>query len=282
MKRLLLNNLPLWRGQNKIGVKYGPCLLNTLTHNIVNNRYFIQNNFLKSKNLNNFDLSTNIPYLKNYITHLLENSKRDDLILNLGGDHAISIATIPPMLKKYPNLKVIWIDAHADINSPNESLSGNVHGMPIHYISTLHSDGAENKLLLDNLIYVGVRDVDYTEKLTLNRHKIRNYTKEEIDKIDKRGIEIVVNEMMIEKELLNNPIHISLDIDGLDPEYCPSTGTKAENGLNVYDVVNLCKRIKQTGNLVSIDLVEFNPLIGSDSDVDKTLHNIKKILEVVL
>ena len=211
MKRLLLNNLPLWRGQNKIGVKYGPCLLNTLTHNIVNNRYFIQNNFLKSKNLNNFDLSTNIPYLKNYITHLLENSKRDDLILNLGGDHAISIATIPPMLKKYPNLKVIWIDAHADINSPNESLSGNVHGMPIHYISTLHSDGAENKLLLDNLIYVGVRDVDYTEKLTLNRHKIRNYTKEEIDK---RGIEIVVNEMMIEKELLNNPIHISLDIDG--------------------------------------------------------------------
>ena len=87
---------------------------------------------------------------------------------------------------------------------------------------------------------------------------------------------------MIEKELLNNPIHISLDIDGLDPEYCPSTGTKAENGLTVYDVVNLCKRIKQTGNLVSIDLVEFNPLIGSDSDVDKTLHNIKKILEVVL
>ena len=199
--------------------------------------------------------------------------------MNLGGDHSISIATIPPMLNKYPNLRVVWVDAHADINSPEESVSGNVHGMPVHFVSTLDSDKKENKLLLKNLVYVGVRDTDFAEQKLMNKYDIRNYTKKEIDK---RGIHLVVNEMMIEKELLVNPIHLSLDIDGLDPEFCPSTGTTSDKGLSINDVINLCRRLKQTGNLVSIDLVEFNPFIGSQYEVEKTLHNIKQILDVLI
>ena len=84
------------------------------------------------------------------------------------------------------------------------------------------------------------------------------------------------------KHLNNNPVHLSLDIDGLDPEFCPSTGTRSGKGLLVSDVVELCRRIKETGNLVSIDLVEFNPLIGNESDVEKTVSSIEKILRSFL
>ena len=280
MKRLLLNNIPLWRGQRKLGVKYGSSLLNTITHERIQGRIPIQANFFRSSILNKFELTDNIHLFKKYVCPVIEEQyKKGDLVLNLGGDHAISIATIPPMLNKYPNLRVVWVDAHADINSPEESGSGNVHGMPVHFVSTLDSDKKDNKLLLKNLVYVGVRDTDFPERKLMEKYDIRNYTKKEIDK---RGIHLVVNEMMIEKELLVNPIHLSLDIDGLDPEFCPSTGTTSDKGLSINDVINLCRRLKQTGNLVSIDLVEFNPFIGSQYEVENTLHNIKQILDVLI
>ena len=280
MKRLLLNNIPLWRGQRKLGVKYGSSLLNTITHERIQGRIPIQANFFRSSVLNEFELADNIHLFKKYVSPVIEDQyKKGDLVLNLGGDHAISIATIPPMLNKYPNLRVVWVDAHADINSPEDSVSGNVHGMPVHFVSTLEKKKKENKLLLKNLTYMGVRDIDFAEQKLMNKYDIRNYTKKEIDK---RGIHLVVNEMMIEKELLVNPIHLSLDIDGLDPEFCPSTGTTSDKGLSINDVINLCRRLKQTGNLVSIDLVEFNPFIGSQYEVEKTLHNIKQILDVLI
>ena len=147
MKRLLLNNIPLWRGQTKYGVKYGSSLLNTITHERIQEHIPIKANFFRSSSLNEFNLLDNINLFKQYVSPVIEEQyKKGDLVLNLGGDHAISIATIPPMLKKYPNLRVIWVDAHADINSPEVSLSGNVHGMPVHFISTLDSDKKENKL----------------------------------------------------------------------------------------------------------------------------------------
>ena len=78
------------------------------------------------------------------------------------------------------------------------------------------------------------------------------------------------------------PVHISFDIDSIDPAECPSTGTRAPNGLSVSTVLELIRQIKDSGNLVSIDIVEFNPLIGSDSDVEKTVESIRRVMEEVV
>ena len=83
-------------------------------------------------------------------------------------------------------------------------------------------------------------------------------------------------------ELLKYPVHISFDIDSVDPAECPSTGTRAPNGLSVSTVVEIIKRIKESGNLVSLDIVEFNPLIGSDSQVEMTVQSIRRVIEEVL
>lgn len=283
--RLLINRIPLWRGQTRKGVRYAPAILESMTHEIVNNRYPIISNFVKDGCLNNSsDYKNSINSINyNFLNNIPEH-KSGDLVLNLGGDHGIAMGTIPPMLVKYPNLKVVWVDAHADINSPITSLSGNFHGMPVYFISELCEKEYDynifkNKLLLKDLTYFGVRDIDDAEKEILEKYNIQNYLKSDIDD---KGISNIIDELIETNDLNNNPVHLSLDIDGLDPEFCPSTGTRSGKGLLVSDVVELCHRIKKTGNLVSIDLVEFNPLIGNESDVEKTVSSIEKILRSFL
>jgi len=288
--RLLINRFPLWRGQTRKGVQYGPAILESITREIVNTRYPMISNFINAKYLNNSnDHRSSTVGISDYFLKNLSFREPGKLILNLGGDHGIAMGTIPPMLVKYPNLKVIWIDAHADINSPKTSMTGNFHGMPLYFISELcdgkHKYGTfgdklfPNKLLLKNLTYVGVRDMDAAEEEVLKKNNIRNYMQIEIAN---RGIRAVVEEIIDKNNLNSNPVHISFDVDSIDPKYCPSTGTRSDNGLRVADVAELCRRIKQTGNLVSFDLVEFNPLIGDENDVERTVSSIEEILESVL
>ena len=283
--RLLINRIPLWRGQTRKGVRYAPAILESMTHEIVNNRYPIISNFVKDRCLNHSnDYKNSIIGINNNFLNNIPEHKNGDLVLNLGGDHGISIGTIPPMLVKHPNLKVIWVDAHADINSPITSISGNFHGMPLYFISELCDKEYDynifqNKLLLKDLTYFGVRDMDDAEKKILEKHNIQNYIKKDIND---KGISNVIDDLIEKNDLNNNPIHLSLDIDGLDPDFCPSTGTRSGEGLLVSEVVELCRRIKETGNLVSIDLVEFNPLIGDENDVEKTVSSVEKILRSIL
>lgn len=81
---------------------------------------------------------------------------------------------------------------------------------------------------------------------------------------------------------MKHPVHISFDIDAVDPVECPSTGTTAEDGISIAHVVKLIKRIKETGNLVSMDIVEFNPLIGDDRDVETTVRSIMKVMKEIV
>ena len=109
--------------------------------------------------------------------------------------------------------------------------------------------------------------------------QIRNYKKAELDS---KGVHAVAQEIIQRLELDKNPVHISFDIDALDPPLAPSTGTKVPEGLSVEDVVHIFKEIKKTGNLVSCDIVEFNPLIGSENDVETTISSISPVLKEIL
>ena len=96
------------------------------------------------------------------------------------------------------------------------------------------------------------------------------------------GSSTIISELIEEKELLKHPVHISFDIDAVDPKECPSTGTTAADGISIAHVVKLINRIKKTGNLVAMDIVEFNPLIGDDKDVEKTVQSIMKVMREIV
>jgi arginase family enzyme len=96
------------------------------------------------------------------------------------------------------------------------------------------------------------------------------------------GWSVAIREMVEEMELLQHPVHISFDIDSVDPSECPSTGTAVPDGLSVSNVIGLINQIKETGNLVSMDLVEFNPLIGNESDVEKTVQSIRRVMREIV
>ena len=140
--------------------------------------------------------------------------------LILGGDHSIAIGSIAGAASRCRELGVIWFDAHADINIPETSPSGNIHGMPlaaslgIGYPELANVGGRIGKIKPENLIYLGVRDVDPGEAELISRYGIKNYSPAEIRS---RGMEIVVREALATLSIRCDAIHLSFDLDGIDP-----------------------------------------------------------------
>lgn len=200
-----------------------------------------------------------------------EQSKQGRFMLNLGGDHGLASGTITGMLRTYPNLKLIWVDAHGDCNTPAISPSGNYHGMPVaHVLGWIQKgdvkafDWLDIHLKAENVVYLGLRDLDAGEKKLLKDHNIKFYTPYDID--DMGGIKFVMDEalkyLQADKED-KNPIHVSWDVDACDPAYIYGTGTKARAGLSERESHYALQRIANTGNLVSLDMVEVNPALDT-------------------
>ena len=126
-----MNLLPIWKGQRKQGVRYGPAILNAMAHELSNSQNIVTK-YYKNEFLNNMDGASEEDYtshmnsLSKMLSANLTGLKHGDTVLNLGGDHSISMATVQKMYQLYPDLRVIWIDAHADINTPATTESGRV------------------------------------------------------------------------------------------------------------------------------------------------------------
>jgi arginase len=267
MLKFSINNIRCAFGQQKHGVQFGGDV-------IVNNINRI-NTLKRHKNrvlMNQVQVNTLSDYRTGY-NLIRHNVLSNRVNINLGGDHSISAATIQPLLDHYKNeLLVIWIDAHADINTFNSSLTKNMHGMPVSVLTGLMEPWyrvKQNRTLLntDNLIYIGLRDLDSFEIETINNRKIASYAKYDIN---------VTNAI---KKHPAKYIHVSCDIDSMNPILMPSTGTPVQNGLTVKHVTSIIKSAKS--RLVGLDLVEFNPLIGNKRQVKTTLDNILRILSKI-
>ena len=188
--------------------------------------------------------------------------------VNIGGDHSMSIATVADSIKRYKDLKVVWMDAHCDINTYEMSTTKNYHGMPLSILTGLEGDRSLNftnkKIKFKNILYIGVRDIDPYEREIVKKHKIKYITVDEIrSNLDKALSDI-------KNFISESPVHFSFDVDVLDPTVMPSTGTPVENGLELEP----CKIIIDemlTNNLVSVDLTELNLSLG---DREKSLNNV--------
>jgi arginase len=239
------------QGQTKPGVKLGgEYLYNNIFHkNTKYNPIIIPNNWFDStlgyKSLYNICSTIKYP-------------------LTLGGDHSIGTSTVLSSIQKYNNnVSIIWIDAHADINTMKSSISKNRHGTPLASATNLEScwfdESLNIKLNFDKIIYVGIRDLDQFEKETIVKYKIKHYNPEQ-----------TINFI----NTTPDAIHISFDVDALDPIYLNSTGTIAANGLNYLEVKNIINASLNKKNLVGLDIAEFNPELGN---ISKSLKTIKKI-----
>ncbi|EIM89805.1 arginase [Stereum hirsutum FP-91666 SS1] len=212
-------------------------------------------------------------------------AQQGQLPLTLGGDHSLAMGTIAGTLSKYPDACVIWIDAHTDINTPETTDSGNIHGMPLAFLCSL-ADSSSTKIAssteqtpfewLDSvhldpskLAYIGLRDIDAGEKAILRKHNIAAFSMHEVDRY---GIGQVV-EMAIDRVNpgREKPIHLSFDVDALDPTVAPSTGTPVRGGLTFREGHYICERLFETGLLVAVDLMEVNPSLKDAQDVQATV-----------
>jgi arginase len=190
------------------------------------------------------------------------------LPLVLGGDHSIAVGTLAGLRRAAgaPG-GAIWIDAHGDLNTPATSPSGNVHGMPLAAALGLAGAAFAHPALelpaVDprRVVLLGVRSLDPAERTLIRETGIRAITMTEIDRI---GIERAVQEA-IDRVAGASFVHVSLDLDALDPEIAPGVGTPVKGGLTYREAHLACEDLAESGLVGSLELVEVNPILDREN-----------------
>lgn len=184
----------------------------------------------------------------------------------LGGDHSISIGTVSGVAGASPgNTGVIWLDAHADFNTPETSPTGNIHGMPLATLAgqghpDLVSIGGEGASIpAENIVLIGLRSVDPQEQLLLKDSGAHAFTMKDIDS---QGVASVVREAMKRLARLDH-VHLSFDLDVVDPDMAPGVGTPVRGGLTYREAHLVMELINEAGLVTSLDVVEVNPILDS-------------------
>ena len=191
--------------------------------------------------------------------------KKGNFPLTLGGDHSIAVGSISGISQHYENLGVIWYDAHGDLNVPEESPSGNVHGMPLRILAgdgpdeLVHLNGFTPKVKPENIVLIGMRDLDKGEREYIKDQNIKTFTMADIDRF---GIQEVIERSLEYLKSRNiDGLHFSLDVDALDPSETPGTGTRVLGGLSYRESHFALELLSESKLVTSMDLVEVNPLI---------------------
>lgn len=184
--------------------------------------------------------------------------------LVLGGDHSIAIGTIKGVLQRVKRLGVIWFDAHTDVNTHETTGSGNIHGMSLAAaLGYGHPDlttigGAEAKLLPENVVIIGARSIDPGERAFLKAKGIKVFTMHDIDRF---GMKQVMEETMDIVSDGTDGVHLSLDLDGMDPWDAPGVGTPVTGGLSYRESHFAMELLFERNLLVSAEFVEVNPML---------------------
>ncbi len=201
----------------------------------------------------------------NVVHRILENGR---LPVVLGGDHAITMGTVGGVSSYFHERErkvgMIWIDAHADMNTPETTPSGNVHGMPLAASIGMGTEaltqirGFSPMVHPKNVALVGIRSVDAMERLNVRKSGIMCFTMRDIDE---RGMRSVMDEAIRIASNGTEGLHVSLDMDSIDPSEAPGVGTPVKGGLSYREAHLALEMISDSRKLLSIDCVEVNPVI---------------------
>lgn len=222
----------------------------------------ITSNYYKKSVIYNND---KVGYLK-----LLSNTATEINRINcFGGDHSISKSTLfSSLYKTRGNMKLVWVDAHADMNTPHSSPSGNMHGMPVAYGLNLYRSSVIPRVIYplqpNSIYYIGIRDLDEFEKNYIFGNCIKFFTVDHVNS----DITSVFEEIDDDKR----PTHFSFDVDSIDPEFISSTGTPVANGISLETACNIMYHYTSRDDTFHAEIVEYNPEIGNDIETWESLR----------
>lgn len=269
--------VPMDHGQNRRGVDMGPSAIRyagvvdrieELGHSVTD-----EGDIQIGQADGSVDTSTNLRNLK-VITEatealgdkVFEVAEAGNFPLVLGGDHSIAIGTLSGISERHENLGVIWYDAHADMNTSDTSPSGNIHGMPLAasfghgHEKLTNIRGYSPKVKPENIVIIGARSVDPGERQLIKDHGIRVYSMHEIDKM---GMNAVIEDSIryLKEERKTDAVHLSLDLDGIDPMYTPGVGTPVPGGISYRESHLAMEMLFDAGIITSAEFVEVNPIL---------------------
>ncbi len=192
--------------------------------------------------------------------------------LVLGGDHSVSLGSVSGVAAHYRSqghrIGLIWVDAHADMNTPETTLSGNVHGMVLSLLlgrgdaRLLDVSGEEPAVHAENVCIIAARDLDHEEKRLVKEAGIRVFTMTEMDE---RGVAVCVDEALERTTSGTAGVHISFDLDAIDPQIAPGVGTPVRGGITYREAHLICEKAARSKHVLSLDMVELNPVLDSEN-----------------
>ncbi|MEG1457110.1 MAG: arginase family protein [Bacilli bacterium] len=232
--------------------------------------YDVLNNKKNIKQVNEFN--------ENLYNEVLSSIKNNKLPLIIGGDHSISIAS--SLASKHETTEyLIWIDSHGDYNTFDTTITGNIHGTPFatitnqngYTLTPFHNSTFYNP---QNTYLIGSRSIDPKEQINIEKAQVNNYSS---SYVKTNNIHTLINEIF--NNIKDNKVHISFDIDVIDPLIAPGVSIPEENGLTFNESFLILKEIlKHKNNIASIDLVEYNPLLDKNN---KTKDILIKLIDEI-
>lgn len=193
----------------------------------------------------------------------------DTFPITLGGDHSVSMGTVSGNARRGgehagKSTGLLWVDAHSDYNTPQSSPSGNIHGMPVAHLTGLGDPGLAGlgggwHLRPEDIVMIGIRSVDASERELLREAGIKAYTMKDVDQL---GITRITEEALERLSGLER-LHVSFDADALDPSVCPGVGTPVPGGLTYREGHLLMELLSESGRVTSLDIVEVNPVLDT-------------------
>ncbi|CAH0347767.1 arginase [Bacillus sp. CECT 9360] len=274
-KKISIIGLPMDLGQTRRGVDMGPSAIryagvverlealeievDDLGDIVVGRPRLIEN---PNSNLKNLELvAKGNEMLAEQVDKIIQDNA---FPLVLGGDHSIAIGTLAGVAKHYQSLGVIWYDAHGDLNTEETSPSGNIHGMPLAVsIGLGHPDlvnlhGFTPKIKPENVVIIGARSLDQGERELINSKGIKVFTMHEIDRL---GMTKVMEAAIHYLKERTDGVHLSLDLDGLDPQDAPGVGTPVNGGISYRESHLAMEMLAESKIVTSAEFVEVNPIL---------------------
>ncbi|KIY20557.1 arginase [Mesobacillus subterraneus] len=275
MKKLSIIGMPMDLGQTRRGVDMGP---SAIRYAGINERLAVLFDWIEdlgdiavgrpevkidpNSNLRNLELvAEKNSLLAEEVDKIIESGS---FPLVLGGDHSIAIGTLAGVSKHYKNLGVIWYDAHGDLNTAETSPSGNIHGMPLAASLGLGHEkltqigGYSPKIKSENIVIIGARSLDDGEKDLIKKMGIKVFTMHEIDRL---GMAAVIEETVQHLKEKTDGVHLSLDLDGLDPTDAPGVGTPVIGGISYRESHLAMEMLAEAKIITSAEFVEVNPIL---------------------
>ncbi|XP_072533400.1 arginase-2, mitochondrial [Salminus brasiliensis] len=282
---------PFSKGQKRRGVEHGPKAIRDagLVERLANLEYPVHDfGDLSFQHLEKDDHFMHVPFPRTVgrATQLVSGAvsravEAGHTTVMLGGDHSLAIGSVGGHAQQCPDLCLIWVDAHADINTPLTSPSGNLHGQSVAFMLKELQDKMPDVpgfswmkpfLTARDLVYIGLRDVDPGEHVILKSLGIQYFSMRDIDRMGiRRVMEVTLDHLLARKQ---RPIHLSFDIDSFDPALAPATGTPVNGGLTYREGIYITEEIHNTGLLSAMDLVEVNPVLGGSPEAVEATVNL--------